>query len=682
MANNHWPNVPIPEGASVYKDRVEYTFGQIYSEAQKRLIPNRKSIGTPCEDGKMMRPNQTYLKHFSDLFQTHTGMSPLQDHVSIGLYAAISVIVDKNGLKSCLEKVFGDKRTKSILDYAMYAISCHSNVSEHFSAKMELNQVFSGRIYQDSYWSAFFDEKITKKEIDRFKELWVLQCVENGINIGYTSWDGSNNDCDSKDVEDANQGKAKSGTSGNIYGYMYCVAQDGTPITYDVHDGATPDNVAIKKLIQSLKNIGISIPGAIIDRGFDDLKCLKELLTIVDDYVVKLKENTIGFKNAVKAKGDEVRKFNSSMRIPHERLFGTSTKSAFFNNSDSEEWVHIFYDFQNGGERAFTLFDEIDGTIEDIKKKAKDYIEYEKKWEEDKAKKKEVKEKKPFSVSIPAKLKNYLTLKGTTPQDIEVVKNDDAINQEIWGKGLYAIGTHSKMTAEQANSLYKLRDVIEKLFDIIKTLLGFKRIRTKSDKSMQSRMFIAFIAAIIYAGIAKASKEVAKEKHSTSPKYDTTVTIDQLLSVAMILLSNGTYGLQYKSIPRIMQIFKKLNADKDILETVIEKYNLELQKTKKKQEKKKKEKSKEDSSDKCDGKSKESAENAAPNPPKRPRGRPPKNKEEVEEKPKRPRGRPPKPRDPMEEQKPKRPRGRPPKPKIIELDKPKRPRGRPRKNIA
>jgi len=195
-------------------------------------------------------------------------------------------------------------------------------------------------------------------------------------------------------------------------------------------------------------------------------------------------------------------------------------------------------------------------------------------------------------------------------------------------------------------------------------------------------MFIAFIAAIIYAGIAKASKEVAKEKHSTSPKYDTTVTIDQLLSVAMVLLSNGTYGLQYKSIPRIMQIFKKLNADKDILETVIEKYNLELQKTKKKQEKKKKEKSKEDSSDKCDGKSKESAENAVPNPPKRPRGRPPKNKEEVEEKPKRPRGRPPKPRDPMEEQKPKRPRGRPPKPKIIELDKPKRPRGRPRKNIA
>ena len=680
LANNHWPDVPIPEGSTVYKDRVIYTFGHIYSDTQQRKVLNRKSIGTPCEDGKMMSPNQTYMKHFSDAYQSYTGMLPLSDHVSIGLYAATSAIVTKTGLRSCLEKVFGKKRTNSILDYAMYAISCHSNVSEHYSAKMELIHVFSDRIYKDSYWSSFFDKKIQRKEIERFKELWVLQCVEKGVTIGYSSWDGSNNDCDSKGVEEANQGKAKSGTSGNIYGYMYCVAQDGTPITYSVHDGSTPDNVAIKKMIQSLKNVGITIPGAIIDRGFDDLKCLKELLTIVDDYVVKLKENTIGFKNAAKEKGEEVRKFKSSLRIPNERLFGDTIKSVLFNKSDSEDWVHIFYDFQNGGERAFALLDEIDGAIEDIKKKTRDYIEYEKKWEEEKvsSKQKEEKEKKPFSVSVPAKLKGYIEIKGTKPGDIEIIRNDEKINREVWGKGLYAVGTHSEMSAEKANGLYKLRDNIEKLFDIIKTLLGFDRIRTESAESMESRMFIVFIATIIYTELANASKAVAKEKRSTNPKYDTTATIDQLISVAMILLSNGTYGLQYKSMPRIQQIFKKLNAEKDILETVVEDYNLDLQKRKKKQKKESKEKA--DSSKDTDNKAKETSNTKEDNLPKRPRGRPPKNKDKTEEKPKRPRGRPPKPRDPLDEQKPKRPRGRPPKPKSLEPEKPKRPRGRPRKH--
>ncbi len=605
----------------------------------------------------MMRPNQTYLEHFSDLFQAHK-----RDHVSIGLYASVSVIAEQNGLKACLENVFGPKRTKSILDYAMYAVSCQSSVS-HYSAQMERNRIFSDKMYPDSYWSVFFDRKITKEEMDRFKELWALQCAQNGISIGYVSWDGSSKDGDRKDAEEANPGKTTLGTGGSQYGILYGVAPDGTPVTYDVYDGNVPDHAAIKTVVQFLEKWGISVAGAIIDCGLDDLNSLEELLTIADDVVVRLKDNTVGFKNAVMEKGEEVRKCKSSLRIPHERLFGDSVKSAFFNSSDPEEWVHLFYDFQSGGESAFALLDEIDGAIEDIREKAEEYIEYEKKWEKDKAKKKE---KKPFSVTIPAKLKNVLTLKGTTPYDIEAVKNEEAIRREVLGTGLYAIGTHSEMTAERANHLYKLRDVTEKCVDLISTLPEFDRIPAKSDKSMQSRMFIAFIAAIITTEIARASREAAGVKHSAGPQNDIAVTIDRLLSVAMTPLSDGTYGLQLRSISGMMPIFEKLNVEKEYLETVARKYNQEMQKKKEKQEDKKiKEKRRKDTSDKRAGQSENSEETETSKSPERPRGRPPKNKEESEEKPRRPRGRPPKARDRVEEQKPKRPRGRPPKAKPI-----------------
>ena len=604
-----------------------------------------------------MRPNQTYLEHFSDLFQAHK-----RDHVSIGLYASVSVIAEQNGLKACLENVFGPKRTKSILDYAMYAVSCQSSVS-HYSAQMERNRIFSDKMYPDSYWSVFFDRKITKEEMDRFKELWVLQCTRNGISTGYVSWDGSSKDGNRKDAEEANPGKTTLGTGGSQYGILYGVAPDGMPVTYDVYDGNVPDHAAIKTVVQFLEKWDISVAGAIIDRGLDDLTSLEDLLTIADDVVVRLKENTAGFKNAVMEIGEEVRKCKSSLRIPHERLFGDSVKSAFFNNCDPEEWVHLFYDFQSGGESAFALLDEIDGAIEDIREKAEEYIEYEKKWEKDKAKKKE---KKPFSVTIPAKLKNVLTLKGTTPYDIEAVKNEEAIRREVLGKGLYAIGTHSEMTAERANHLYKLRDVTEKCVNLISTLPEFDRIPAKSDKSMQSRMFIAFIAAIITTEIARASREAAGVKHSAGPQNDIAVTIDRLLSVAMTPLSDGTYGLQHRSISGMMPIFEKLNVEKEYLETVARKYNQEMQKKKEKQEDKKiKEKRRKDTSDKRAGQSENSEETETSKSSERPRGRPPKNKEESEEKPRRPRGRPPKARDRVEEQKPKRPRGRPPKAKPI-----------------
>ena len=682
MANNNYPKVPIPNGAKAYSDRVVFSFGHIFSETQDRLIQNRKIIGKPCDDG-MMIPNNEYMKHFSDEFSSYTGMSALPDHVSIGLYAAVSTIVDKTGLKLCLEKVFGEKRTNSILDYAMYAIACHSNVSEHYSARMELIQVFSDKIYQDSYWSEFFKNRLKIKEIERFKELWVLKCVERGVTAGYTSWDGSNNDCDSKDVEEASQGKSKSGTSGDIYGYMYCVGQDGTPITYKVHDGATPDSVAIKNLIQFVRNLGVDIPGAILDRGFDDEKTLLELLTIVSDYVIKLKENTAGFKNAYNEKGKELRGFNSSLRIPQERLFGTTTKSVLFNNSALEEWVHLFYDYDNGGERAFALLDSIDGAVEDLQKKVSDYIDYEKKWDEEHSsekskKKKKDEKKKSFSISVPDKYKKYITIKGTTPQTTEIIKNDDVITAELCSKGMYAIATHKKMDAMNADILYKLRDIIEKLFDIIKTLLGFRRIRTETTDSLESRMLIAFVAAIIYTELSKASKTVAREKHSTNPKYDTTATIDQLLSISMILLTNGTYGLQHKSISKVAKIFKNLDAPNDVLEMVVEGINLKQQKEKQKQLKQKEKKA---------AKQKESAEKSGElspegkteeEPVKNPRGRPPKPKEPGTEVPKNPRGRPPKPKEPGTEV-PKNPRGRPPKPKEPGTEVPKNPRGRPPK---
>ena len=159
----------------------------------------------------------------------------------------------------------------------MYAVSCHSDVS-HYSAKMERNRIFSDRMYPDSDWSVFFDRKIMKEEMDRFKELWALQCTQNGISTGYVSWDGSSKDGDRKDAEEDNPGKTPPGTGGSQYGILYGVAPDGTPVTYDVYDGNVPDHAAIKTVVDSLEKWGISVAGAIIDRGLDDLNSLEDLL--------------------------------------------------------------------------------------------------------------------------------------------------------------------------------------------------------------------------------------------------------------------------------------------------------------------------------------------------------------------------------------------------------------------
>ena len=705
MSNDFHPKVPIPEGAVVYSDRVCFVFGQIFSEKQNRNILNRKQIGTPCKDEPgMMFPNNQYMKSFPHEFEQYTGMSSLVDRLSIGLFAAVSTIIDDIGLRSCLESVFGVKRTNSILDYAMYLMSYHSNASEHFEYRMEEQLLFSERTYSDSFWSAFFS-KLKLKEIKQFKTIWAKKCAERKINMGYASWDGSNDDCDSKKTEYAHSGKAKSGTSGKIFGFMYCVAEDGTPITYDVYDGSEPDSNEIKNMISFLKPLGIGIEGAIIDRGFDSQECLDQLLLLVDDYVVKLKERTEGFKYAAKEKGDDIRSLNRKLRIPHKRIIGTTVNSKFFSNSRQKEWVHIYYDFENGGERAFTLLDEVDGAIDDIKKYVAAYSEYEAKWEEEHKEKKDSKKKskkddvkKAFSPSVPAKVSQYIKIKGNTPQTFEIEVDDKKLDADLGIKGIYAIGTHKEMSAEKALCYYQLRDHIEKVFDTIKTMLGFRRVRTETTDSLESRMLVAFVATIIVAELERASKEIAKEKHSSNPKFDTCMTIDHLLAVHMSLLSNSTYGLQRKSLAKVRDVYKKLNAPDDVLEKTVEAANARFQKKRKKERERQKQKTSKsshtkqkstadqttDTNENTSTNQNTNAQDPEPKKAKRPRGRPRKMKDPNEEaKPKRPRGRPRKATDPNEENRPKRPRGRPRKVRNPDEEtKEKRPRGRPRKEAT
>ena len=53
------------------------------------------------------------------------------------------------------------------------------------------------------------------------------------------------------------------------------------------------------------------------------------------------------------------------------------------------------------------------------------------------------------------------------------------------------------MTAKEAIDIYRNRDVVEKLFKMIKTELGYNTFRVYDDKSVISKTFLIFIASII-----------------------------------------------------------------------------------------------------------------------------------------------------------------------------------------
>ena len=73
----------------------------------------------------------------------------------------------------------------------------------------------------------------------------------------------------------------------------------------------------------------------------------------------------------------------------------------------------------------------------------------------------------------------------------------DVINKDIKLCGYFATVTFEKMTAREALELYKSRDASEKTFRGDKSYLGAKSERVYSNESIDTKIFIGFVATII-----------------------------------------------------------------------------------------------------------------------------------------------------------------------------------------
>ena len=85
------------------------------------------------------------------------------------------------------------------------------------------------------------------------------------------------------------------------------------------------------------------------------------------------------------------------------------------------------------------------------------------------------------------------------------IERTEVINEQIRLCGYFVIITSEKMTAAEALNLYKSRDDSEKTFRGDKSYLGAHCERVYSDESIETKIFIGFVATIIRNRIVKSA---------------------------------------------------------------------------------------------------------------------------------------------------------------------------------
>ena len=134
------------------------------------------------------------------------------------------------------------------------------------------------------------------------------------------------------------------------------------------------------------------------------------------------------------------------------------------------------------------------------------------------------------------------------------------------------------MTASEAISLYKSRDVSEKIFRMDKSYLGNRTYRVQTEASIKTKMMIEFISLIIRNEMYKCLVKAIKEPTNRQNYMTVPATIKELEKIEMIKQCNGQYRLDCAITATQNKI---LNAYGINPKTIVEKANylsMELEK--------------------------------------------------------------------------------------------------------
>lgn len=523
-------DIPVVPGKLVRKKRgghtyIEYEYERIYDPAKQYTYPKRASIGrVDPENPNRMTPNENFLKYFPDAdIPEEIDRSERSPYLNIGPYVVLQKLIRDSKLREILGEYMDEKDTGFLLDLACYSIIEENNAGQYYPDYAYDHALFTPdmKLYTDSKVSDFF-RKLRPEQSVGFLNSWNKS--KNKRQKIYLSYDSTNKNCQAGDIDLLEYGNAKTDASLPIFNYsVACDSANKEPLFYELYPGSLNDISQLTCMIDKAHGYGYRNIGFILDRGYFSKGNL--------EYMEK---NGYSFLIMVKGMKDFIREIvienqgsfeNSRGKyIDRYDLYGTTVKSLLYEGDAKKRNIHIYY--SDG--KAYGEKQEIKQKIRRLKKYLDGCVGKE-------------------CVAFGPEIMKYFYLNfekdGKTLKLAE--ENTSAVEKELSLAGYFAIVSSENMTAREAIELYKSRDASEKLFRSDKSYLGNKSMRVYSDEALSSKVFIQFIALILWSRIYIALKEKS-EKMLKKPNYLTVpAALKELEKIVMIRHLDGVYRLDH-----------------------------------------------------------------------------------------------------------------------------------------
>lgn len=524
--------VKIPEapGKLVRKKRsgqtyIEYEYDRAYDPVKQYTYPKRASIGrVDPENENLMTPNENFLKYFPDAVPPEElereNRSP---YLNIGAYVVLRKLIKDSKILDILQEYMGDKDAGLLLDLACYSIIAENNAAQYYPDYAFNHPLFTPemRMYSDAKVSDFL-QNLKPEQTVGFLNSWNKS--RNKRQRIYISYDSTNKNCQSGDIDIAEYGHAKDDIGAPVFNYSVAFdTENKGPLFYEQYPGSINGVCQLTCMIDKAYGYGYRNLGFILDRGYFSRKNLSYIDQHGYSFLIMVK----GMKDLVRsAVLDHRGTFESSRAkyIEQYDLYGITMETKLFGNEEKRRHLHIYY--SDG--RAYSEKQELKQKIKRFKGYLNACVG---------------KRCNPFGPEIERYFYLHYEKDGVTLKLAE--ENASEIEKELCLAGYFAIVSSDKMTAREAICLYKSRDASEKLFRADKSYLGNKSMRIATDEALSAKVFIQFIALILrnkfFACLSDKRERILK-----SPNYmPVPAAMKELEKIVMIRQLDGVYRLDH-----------------------------------------------------------------------------------------------------------------------------------------
>ena len=445
----------------------------------------------PNDKFKILFPNE-----WEEAFAEYD--DPKMYELHAGMYGLCLGAGYKSGLYPCLIKAYDGLHAGNIMDYAMYSILQRSDVSQLFSERMREEVLFSEEVWSSAYWSRLFKDGLKCWQHDKFKDLWLKNCIARGMKRTWICIDGSNNDCQMQESTYAEYGENKSHSSKPVVGFIYAIdAETGEPITYFVNPGSIVDSQAFQNIIHFLVGYNLDVEGVILDRGFCTYEVLMTLRKLEIKYMIMVPAGVRGYKDILKECGMEIF-WKSKHLVNTKGVFGIS----------KEEVIWAAYPEVKGILNLY--FGAVRGCFEGVELL------------EDVLNAKEKAEKKCASGEIPKIEKKYRDILHVreTEDGLSVECDYNAWDVSLRQTGYFSILSSDDFGPETVYNTYQLRMASETQYSIMKSQEGFDTTRVHTDPGMLSKYAVCFVACVLRHWIMEACQKQSLDTNEMIQSMD------------------------------------------------------------------------------------------------------------------------------------------------------------------